>query len=278
MSKREVKAKQNETLLAKAAEKSQENVVKSLAGLKVQVSAALDTIANSVSAELQALKETQEAVAVEKAKLKELYGMDAELETLETLQEKIGQHKKFWAEEKQETERLRAREEEEYRYNLKKEHQQQRDAFEAELDELSAQKNAELDAREANLKIREEHLQNAALDCAKLKNDWSAREEAHKKELQAAVAVATNSLKKDLTHQHELEKLKLENELSSVKSQVSSLQERVAELVKTNSELDAKYKDATTKVQQIAEKAIEGASKQSIVVQPAASEPSVNRR
>ena len=81
------------------------------------------------------------------------------------------------------------------------------------------------------------------------------------------VAIATNALKSNLTHAFELERKDFQNKVEKLETELASKQVRVAELEHRNEELNQKYMASILQVQQIAERAIDGASKQAVVVQ-----------
>lgn len=285
----------------KASQKTQETIVKDLANLKLGITDTLDRISNQLATEIDALKEVQEAIAVEQSNLKNLHDITQEANSLQALvvsqteakeefEEKISQARALWDQETKafqktqqelakETNKQRVWENEQYTYDLARKRKVEEDAYKETHDQqvkafaaAVQTKSQELDAREVALGAKEAEV-------AALRENVSKAEEVTKAEAARQVAIATNSLKKDLTHEHALAKLQLENQLNLKLSDINSLTQRINELTKQNTELDAKYKMATDKVQAIAEKAIDGASKQNMVFQvPSQDNSNSNRK
>lgn len=251
-------------VLATAAQKSQETVVQQLATMKVQMSNTLDTIANSVSSELATLKEVQEAVELKKLELKNLQQIEVEANTLIDL--KAQQELEKISHTQQMADKLidLTRKEEQYQYDLAKSHRDQQEEFQKKLDaEVAVQMNlidghkSSLDAREAAVSAKESEL-------VQLHMTVSQFEERLKKEVGAAVAIATNSLKKDLTNEFALKELQLKNDLALKQAEIVALRNDCAAFGGEMAALKAAANEATLRVQSIAEKAIDGASKQNI--------------
>jgi hypothetical protein len=275
--------------VARASSKTQADVVKSLADLKVKTTTAIDSISATLSSEIAALKDVQDAIKAEQATLKSLHDIVAEANSLQALQlanaEERQQHtlmmeqaRKDWQAEKEADVQFRARQEEQYKYDTDKRHR-------AEEDQIAAKRVQDLEVFNASLKTREAAVLQRELDVAaaevelKTLHEQVAKfEETSKKETQAAVAIATNSLKKDLNHEHTVKTLEFQNTINLKNTEIAQLNNRIAELVKQNQALDTEYKAASSKVQQIAEKAIDGAARQQTFVQMPAQEGSDRSR
>lgn len=277
------------TVVKKASEATSEKVITSLAALKLNVSAALDHVGSQLTGEITTLKEVQEAIAAERAKLEDLYAITAEADSLQTLvlaqdeqrlafdkereqtrarwEAEVEAQHKVAADLADELTTSRKREAEAYEYETSKRRTLEEDKFQAEVAARRKSFALECQVRDEELLDREAKLTNSEFELADLRAQVTKFEETTKSEVSRAVAMATNSLKKDLTHDFALERLRLENELSQLKALVSARDNQIADLAKRNSELDSKYSQASDKVQAIAEKAIEGASKQGVVVQ-----------
>jgi len=265
-------------LLAKAAEKNQETVVKNLAQLKVSITNALDSIGNQLSAEITTLKEVQEAIAAEKTNLELLHGITAEANSLQTLLAAQEEERAHFDEERQAfhdemeeaelvAETTRKRSEEQYAYDWQKKCRDEVDQHRAKLHADETRLATHYNDFNVKLTAREKAVAEKEAEFNALRDQLAKAEENTKAQVNQQVAIATSALKRDLTHTHELEKMKLENQLNLKHTEVTTLNAHVQELLKRNQELDAKYKEASDKVQQIAEKAIESASKQAVVVQ-----------
>lgn len=278
-----------QAVVKKSLEVTSDKVVHSLAQLKLGVTAALDTIGSQLSAEILTLKEVQEAIVAEQGRLKNLYDISAEADTLQTLilaQDEAAREfdlrkteaRVKWDEEQaandksrleyaRELQAERKRERETYDYETAKARRFEADKFQADLQTQKTALQVEWTNRERAIDEREETVSALEAEYTRLREAVAKSEEATKAEVSRAVAVATNSLKKELTYDFTVAKLEMDNKLSQLQEKLNTRDTTIAELLKRNAELDAKYTQASDKVQQIAEKAIEGASKQNVVVQ-----------
>jgi hypothetical protein len=276
-------------VIEKATQKSQEQVVKSLAGLKLSVTEALDSISAQMTGELKTLKEVQEAIEAENTRLNELHQIVAEADSLqglllaqktqrESFETEMTTLRQKWAEEKVQHQKDRQRDEDTYTYDLTRRRKVEADQH-AEAQKAEREKfDADLETRGDALDVREKALLEKELELTTLRAQVKANDETLKKEVSREVAIATNSLKKDLNHEHALVKLNLENQLSQSKLENSQLQKRIEELLTANKLLDTEYKAASSKVQQIAERAIDGASQRQTVVNVPSQEQNDSRR
>lgn len=269
--------------------KTPESVVKALSQTKIQVTEAFDTIANRVVSELGSLKEIQTAIEAEQENLANLHSITAEANSLQALlnsqQEQreafareATEQRARWDAEKTQVATERKRDTEQYDYDTRKRRQADRDTWQAELAQERAAFAAECQLRTNELDARQETITDSEGELKSLREAVAKAEETTKADVAKAVAVATNSLKKDLTHEHTLKTLELQNTLNLKNSEINQLQARVIELAKANQELDINYKEATQRVQAIAEKAIEGASAQKVVVQNSTTDTSEAKR
>lgn len=265
----EVKLKNHKVKVAltKAAEKAQANVGQAIATIKQTVTESLEAVANAVAGELNDLAQIQLAIKAKSEELETLYDIQDSADVLSDLIDELDalkeQEKAFIADR----DAKRAKDEEEYQYQLKKTHRENKDRLEAELEEKRLEVEDALNDREEQLETREALVQKAVDECASIRAEVVELQSKQKAEVDRAVAIATNSLKKDLENEHALDLKDKENTIALQGAKIASLEVRVAELVKANSEYDAKYKEATKQVQDIAQKAIEGASKHQTVFQ-----------
>lgn len=273
----------------KASQKTQEQVVKCLAELKLVLNESLDSISNQLTTEITSLHEVQEAITAEKAHLENLHGIVAEADSLQTLlltqkeqkeefEASMNMTKQTWAEElsqrnKAETERnlqlakSRTWEQEQFSYERDKLRKLEQDEYVANRAKDQKVFDESISNRIAQLDVREKKILDQEVELKGLREAVAQAEQKILAEVNKHVAIATNSLKKDLNHEHTLAKMSLDNQLGLKAAEIASLHARVKELSEQNVELDSKYKAASDKVQQIAEKAIEGASRQSVVLQ-----------
>ena len=275
--------------VARASQKTQEGVVKGLATLKVQTAGALDALSNQIASELATLSDVQEAIKAEETRLKAIHDITVEADALQALQlanqeerdafelEKTTARKQ-WEDDRKLTLVTRQRNEEQYLYDLNKRHKEEEDKIlEARL-QRQHQFDTDLAQQTAQLKAREAAVAAQEAEIKALREQVAAFPEQLKKEVSREVAIVSNSLKRDHTHETALAKLTSDNLLNLKTTEVTQLTKRVEELVNQNKALDQQYKDSSSKVQQIAEKAIEGASRQQTVLQVAGNDGSGDQR
>lgn len=260
------------------ATRTTDDVIKELALVKIKTSSALDTVGNEVSAELKKLAELRTEIDAKRVELKELHAIEVEADQLVTLRKHREDTVTRWQDEDTEKMKRRVRDEEEYTYTLGKVRRGELDKFEsglraqkAEFDKIVVDAKQELLGKEQALQAK---LVGAELAVAELA---TVKEKADKSQA-AAVAIACSSLKRDLEHKHEIEKLGLTNLLAAKTSECAYLQGRVTDLTGANHDLATKYESATSRVQQIATDAVNAAAQQKVVVHSGTSEPQPARR
>jgi chromosome segregation ATPase len=258
--------------IERVSKKTKESVVKTLAELKVQLTAVLDNISSQLATGLADLKDVQDAIKAEQEQLKNLYDISAEANSLQALQLSIDEEKAQWAEQKTEREKARQREEEQYNYDLRKRRQEEDDRVQAQRLERQRSFEADLAAKTEALTMREEAIAAREAEIRDLQARVASFDETLKKETSREVAIVTNSMKRDHEHATRVMQLEHKNLVDQKTAEVTALTKQVAELQTQYRSLDAEYKAATAKVQAIAEKAIDGASRQQTVVQMASSE------
>ncbi len=91
--------KEEKKKVASATAKTEEGIVKSIADLKLKIGETLDTIAKNLLSEKEQLREIQEAIAIEKKNLEDLYGISANADTLAALLLAQEEKKKSFEEE-----------------------------------------------------------------------------------------------------------------------------------------------------------------------------------
>jgi len=259
-----------------------EVISKKLSDLNVEISKALSGLSEKMTKEVQLLASLKEAVALESKELQRLHNVDVAAIALDQLVADYRQKKcEYDAEaaameqalsrqkdERQQEEadyaealrKARARETEDYEYTKNLERKKIQDSYEEER-RIREKKNRESQEllekgwkeREASLKLREEEFlalkketeqfpSRIAAECAKSSKDAA-------KETEAKFSQEMERLKRDLTVEKQLSELKikqLHESLAASQAQIHSLQTQL--------------EDAKRQVQDIAVKAIEGAS------------------
>src|SRR5262249_28552905 len=152
------------------------------------------------------------------------------------------------------------REEEEYQYRISQEHRKQQDTLTTMLgqqEKANKEKQEQLDKtwneRETELKKREQEL----ID---LRDYKGSNDERIKKEVNAAVAVATNSLKKEYETKMVLAAKDAETDKRLAEQTNASNVQNLAKMQSQLDDLNAKLEQAQRDVKEISAKALESAS------------------
>jgi hypothetical protein len=259
-----------------------EGVVQRLSGLGLEVNKALSDVAARLTEEVQLLGSVREAVALERQGLEHLHKIDVAATALDQLvadyarekqrlEQEISVQRAAWEEESARVERerkeqeeslkkQRQREIEDYEYKKTLERKKALDKYEEEL-RLTEKKNQERQEklekswqeREAALKEREEELVH-------LRKESEGFPERLQKEARAAAEQARREAETRFEQQILVLKKDAETERRLAELQVKTSEEANARLVAQVAGLEKQLADAKQQVQDIAVKAIEGAS------------------
>jgi len=259
-----------------------EGVVQKLSGLGIEISRSLSDISAKLSDEVQRLASVREAVALERADLERLHKIDVAATALdhlvqdyqrkkEDLEAEIAAQRATWEEEEQQTDRerketeeslkkQRQRETDDYEYKKGLERKRTQDKYEEEQRLLEKQNKEKQEAlqkgwqqREAELKQREEELAKLR----KMAEDLPLR-------IEKEAAQAGERARKDAEQQYQQEILLLKRDAEADKRvaelRIKSLEEMAARQAAQITALEHQLDAAKQQVQDIAVKAIEGAS------------------
>lgn len=292
--RQEVRKRDEERQIVERASKhSIDTIVKDLANRKVELVGALDTLESRLIEEHRKLADTQQAIEIERRNLEALYEIKANADSLAAillaqqqkknefesemaearrmLEEEISDTRLKWKKEQeaqeqanrerqQEIERQRAREEEEYTYNLQMKRKKDADEYEAWKASMERELREKREAFERELSERESTLAQRERDYSELE----ARVESFPAELQTAVTEAEEKLRRELVstyeHQADLTRKDMELERQLSKQTIAALEAKVKEQEEHIQQLTKKMDEAGLQVQNIAMKAIEGAS------------------
>jgi len=259
-----------------------ESVVQRISGLGLEVSKSLAGISGKLVEEVNLLASVREAVELERKELERLHKIDVAATALDQmlqdyarqkqdLEAEIAAARAQWEEESERAERerkeqdealrkQRQRDIEDYEYKKQLERKKAQDKYD-EDQRLTERKNHErqeaLDkdwkSREAALKEREEELARLRKEAegfpARLQKESQAAAEQARKEDDARFEQQTLVLRKDADTEKRLGELR-----------VKTLEETVARQTAQIAALEKQLADAKQQVQDIAVKAIEGAS------------------
>jgi DNA repair exonuclease SbcCD ATPase subunit len=262
--------KENE-ILGAVAGLNLEGVSGTIAATQVEVQKSLADLSAKLAERLQLLQHVEEAINLKRDDLKQLYDIEAAAVELDDLMAKIDAQRESWDEEQarkrrefeeQRSDRTKqwAREEADYQYNLNLQRKKSEDDFKyqlAGLDRANKDRQAQLDKdwaeREAELKKHEKDVEDLRAQVANMP-------EVLKKEVNAAVAVSTNSVKKEYETKAMLSAKDAETAAKLATQEAAALRQA---LEKTNgqiAELKGQFEQAHRDVKEISSKALESAS------------------
>lgn len=235
-----------------------EKIVADAAQLGLNISRQLTDITGQTTTAKARLEEIQEAIKVETDELARLYDIDVAAASVKALLEEHTANKEMlereqvaarasWAEEisinaksvsarNNELEQARRREQNEYDYKTRQDRQRANDEF-AQTMLLQTREQADrINSVEKDLANRTAAIMAEENTIAALKARFAGLEEEIDVKSKTAAAIATNSLKKELTGQFQLEKKDLETSLKVLEQQkiaVDQANEKLAQQVTT---------------------------------------------
>ena len=259
-----------------------EAVVQRLGTMELEVSKALSGLSAQLMAETKLLESLREAVQMERQELERLHQIDIAKTSLELLIEEYGVQKERlekeqetdrfeWSAEKaqrdqelkeygEDLKRQRRREEEEYDYNRTQELKQQQNEY-AEAQHAQEHQNKEKqETLEKSWSIREARLKEQEDELARLRKEAADFPQRLKQETERAVAEATKTLHVEHKQTLVMAQKETETERRLAEQKIKSLEDVVARQNEEIKGLTARVEEAKNQVQEIAIKAIEGAS------------------
>ena len=285
------KNKQQEQALAKqgdvikeAGEQTSAGVQQNLTSLRQQINDQISLVGEKMSEETKRLETIQQAIKLEEANLKEMYEINKTAHTLDTLllahkQEEsqftlqISDKREQWQKEqqtftqnfKESQEQLKKtwrREQDEYNYQTKLTRQKEQDEYQTlknkqtlELTQQREQLNEDFSQREMTIKQQE-------ADFAALKQQVEKFPETLAAELSAHETLTTERLVREHQFQFDLLSKEREGERKLSEQTIASLELKLRSQEQLIAQLGDKANQSLSQVQDIAVKAIEGASSQ----------------
>lgn len=277
------KPKQEEKkMIEKSSELSCDGIITSLAETKLKISKNLESLETQLLGEYKKFSDLQKSIEVSKKEIQELHDITYQAETLSALIEtqkrfkeetdrEIGEaqeafekemikKKAAWEEEKVATAKEKAREEETYSYELalrrKKDndlYEERKQQLEKELDEKTKETTQSLEIRESKIAEKEKELESLREQVSQFPERLQEAVDKTKLETEEAV-------KRQYQFEMQISQKELEGEKRLYEQRVESFLEKIKEqenLIKT---LTARVDQSGKQVQDIAVKAVEGAS------------------
>lgn len=259
-----------------------EAVVQRMSGLGLEVSKALADLSAKLTAEVDNLSSIREAVTLESRELERLHKIDiaaAALDQLvqdfrlqkEQLERESSEQRASWTREEEERtqqqkeyedalKKQRQREVEDYEYKKTLERKKAQDRYEEETRLLEKRNKEKQEALEKSWQQREAALKEAEGELARLRKEVESIPERLKKEVEEAASHASSLTAQKFEQQLLLVKMDAESEKRLSELQIKSLNEAVARQAAEIESLQRQVDEAKRQVQDIAIKAIEGAS------------------
>lgn len=249
-----------QTAVAAVRDVKPKTVIDTIAALKMALPSELDKVSNEVLSLLETRDNLRVDIEESNKRLSEIHGIESAAVTKDELLAEIDSLREAWSLEKDALKVERDRENSDYIVELNRKYNR----LEQELsDKIDAAKRAEklrtetvatdFAKREAELAAREAELK-----------DYKAKVDGFdatlKKEVDKAVAVATNAQKREYEHQTALTNKDREADKKLADATISALNSRISTLVSDNNNLQSKLDAAQRQVAEVAHKAVESAS------------------
>ncbi len=261
---------------------SVEGVVQNLSNLGLEISKALAEISGKLVSEVERLNSIREAVALQTKELERLHKIDIAATAIDhlvldyesqkqKLEAEISAQREAWSAE----ELQRAREQKEYEENLKKQRQREvedyeykkvlerkkaQDKYEEEMRLLEKKNKEKQEEIEKSWKQRETALREKEEEWTRLRKEVDEIPARLRTEVDAAVSNAVKSAEQRFEQERILLKKESESEKRIAELQIKALQDAIARQSAEIEKQQAQVEEAKRQVQDIAVKAIEGAS------------------
>ena len=259
-----------------------ESVVQRISGLGLDISKALSGVSGRLTEEVQLLASVREAVEIERKELDRLHKIDVTATALDQLvqdytrqkqelEAEIAARRAAWEEEavrvdreRKEQEELlkkqRQREAEDFEYKKTQERKKVQDKYDEEVRVQEKKNQEKQEALEKAWKLRESALKESEEELARLRKEA----EAFPKRLEAEAAAAAERARHEAEARLQQEILVMKKDAEAEKRfgelRVKTFEETVAHQQAQIATLEKQLADAKQQVQDIAVKAIEGAS------------------
>lgn len=291
--KRVAQRTQEDDLVTVASQGTVAGVVASVAQLKTELVASLDSVSQRLAEQTGRFTEISTAIQVQKTRLREIHDVEVAADSLAMLVERhqqeeqefrirmqdqqetareafettkaevleqVSEAREAWQQEVEDLGRSRTREFEEYDYNLKQQRKRDADSHEAKKNALEKQLADKKAAQEHDLGEREAKVKTAEEELSTLRAQVDAYEAKLQKAVSEAAAAARKEAKREADMVAELQKRVTEGQQQVAELQIKTLDLKVTEQAARIAELTSQLAEATNKVENIATKAIEGAS------------------
>ena len=288
-----IEQKKIEDALKVADSLSTEGVVKEIGVLKAEIGTLLSQLSDQLEGEVNQYKSIQKAIEAKASELKEIYEIERSAATLaalieaqqekrvsfegetaakrEELRHDIEATRSAWEEEEElheaqtkerdaaETKR-RQREQEEFEYQFEREKRLAHDQFEDEKRKTGSELQARKEEVEKELTQREEVIAAREQELEELRRRVESFPEEMETAVQKAVKETTERLRLEAGNRKELLTREFEGERNVLTTRIESLEKTIHEQSQQIAKLSQAQDNAYHQVQDIAVRAVEGAS------------------
>lgn len=276
-----VKAREDE-VRSEVAEVGVEGVVRRIAGLGLDVSRALSDVAEKLASEVRLLGALREAVSLERRELERLHQIDIAATSVDLLlkeheekraafADEMTGRRADWAAESARTERerreqeeglkkQRQREIEDYEYRKALDRKKAQDKYDEDQRQQARQNAERQEALEKDWQRREAALKEREDDVARLRAEVAELPARLVRETEAARQEARREVESQLERQMLLLKKDAEAEARVAQLSIKALEQQLAAGAGQVAALEKQLAEAKQQVQDIAVRAIEGAS------------------
>jgi len=296
-----VQEKKEAQVLAAVKATTADGVIQKINQLKQEVARTLGDLGDKLASEVEKCNQVQQAIDIKEKELKEVFEIDRAAGTLAALIEaqhreqeqseremaeerqrlsgEIESMREQWKAEKAEHDaqvkeqdvleaKRRQREKEEYRYAFEREQQLARDKFEDEKAKLLAEKAQIENEMKVLREQTEKNLQDREKQVAEREKEFESLQtqvQEFPKRLETAVAAAakdaTERIQREAKYQQDLLHKDFEGQKNVLTARIQSLEKTAKEQADQLAKLSQQQEAAYQKIQDVAVKAIEGASK-----------------
>jgi hypothetical protein len=290
---RRLEEKKTEEAVKVAQEIAPEGIDRELGGLKSEIGKMLAGISDQLAAEAARFRSVQKAVESKEQELKELYGIEKAAVSLaalieaqnqrradfesqmareeEELQNEIETRRAVWEEEKKTHEaevkerdaaekKVQDRAREDFNYNFKREQQAIKDKLTDEKTALEKEIKLKRETFDKEFTERERAIAEREREFAELRAKVAAFPKELETAVNQAVKEATDRLKLESKGREDLAHKQFEGERNVLAARNESLERANKDLLTANAKLAQQLEAAYQKVQDIAEKTVEGSS------------------
>jgi hypothetical protein len=261
---------------------SSEEMIRKFADLNIEISKILSALSDKIVQEIQQLGKVRQVVDLEKKEIERLHKIDVMQTSLDQLieeyqlkkeeceqeienlhaqfDEEKNQREAMEEEEQEILAKTRKREAEDFEYKRNLERKKAQDKYEEEVRLRDKQNKEKHEALEKSWPDREQAIKSQEEELVSLRKTVQEYPATMQREIDRAVAAAIQRTEQKLAHEIELLKRDNEAEQRIAELKIKTLEETLLRQLTQTSAMQSQVEEAKKQVQDIAIKAIEGAS------------------